>query len=86
MIQQTSIESYHQTLQETKTQIHRDMIYQYILTHPCCTRNEIYNDLQIRINIITGRIAELIEQGYIQVTGKKKDQTTNRMVQTLQGM
>jgi Mn-dependent DtxR family transcriptional regulator len=83
MIQQTSIQSYQQTLQEPKTDTIRNTIYRLVNTHQNLSRNDIQRITKLPINTITGRVNELIEMGYITAAGTKKDRLTNRNVQIL---
>lgn len=89
MMQQTSIKSYQQTIQETRTNNIRNNIFEIINLCPGASRNDIQRIYlnkkgeYLKTGTITGRVNELIQQGIITAVGRKKDRLTNRTVQML---
>ena len=59
-------------------------IYNYIQLHPGCTREDITKQLSIPPNRVTGRVADLINEGLINVAGWKVSPYTRKRIQTLE--
>ena len=89
MIQQTSVLSYKQIMQDESTDTIRNNIFEIINNCPGITRNGIQRIYLakkhkfLKTGTVTGRVNELIKEEKIVAAGTVKDRLTNTTVQTL---
>ena len=75
---QNSIDAYIEIVNSGELGERQLQILQFIHRHPNCTYNEIARVLGLHHNVVTARIKELRDMGYIVCSGSKKDEFTNK--------
>jgi hypothetical protein len=80
----TKVESYHQFQQQFQTETYQ-AIYAHISKSECpISRNDIANALDMRIQTVCARIAEMLEAEAVTVVGTKIDSDTKRKVEIIE--
>lgn len=79
----TKTMSFAQVRKDPKTLTIRQKIYELILSDGPITRNEISRTLDIGINVVCGRVGELLKLDAIKKGSVRKDRFTNKYNETL---
>lgn len=64
-----SLEAYIKGVENGTIDNARADVFRYIKKRPLCSTIELYNNLGHEISTISGRITELLDHGFIKVTG-----------------
>ena len=80
MVNEKSVDSYHQLLESGTISKRQAQVYEAIMTLEKCTNRQIAQALGWDINRVTGRVSELREKHVIIYAGDYKDSETNRTV------
>lgn len=80
MVNEKSVDSYHQLLESGTISKRQAQVYEAIMTLEKCTNRQIAKALSWDINRVTGRVTELREKHVVIYAGDYKDPETNRTV------
>lgn len=79
----TRRESYEQTKSTTLSNLQQEIYSCIVSSEDPLSRNDICDRLNLRINVVTARVRELIKMGHIRTQGTKWDKETKRNVSLL---
>lgn len=66
----TSLTAYCNTYASGQAQHKRYKVYEYIVNNPNCTRQDIADNTDIPINVVTPRVRELLDSRMVYESGK----------------
>tara|TARA_R100000030_G_scaffold91012_1_gene75923 strand:- start:1777 stop:2037 length:261 start_codon:yes stop_codon:yes gene_type:complete len=80
MVNEKSVDSYHQLLESGTLSKRQAEVYYAIMTLGQCTNRQIAQALSWDINRVTGRVSELRSKHVVEYAGDYKDSETDRTV------